>query len=72
MPKSLQSALGDRIRALRKEREWSQEQLAERAGLHWTYIGQSERGERNMTLQSIKAIAKAFGMKISELFYGVD
>ncbi len=40
--------------------------------MHWTYIGQVERGERNLTLHSIKAIAKALNLKISELFAGVD
>lgn len=40
--------------------------------MHWTYIGQVERGERNLTLQSIQAIARAFGLKISELFQAVD
>jgi len=46
--------------------------LAESSGMHWTYIGQVERGERNLTLQSIQAIAKALNLKISELFRGVD
>jgi len=46
--------------------------MAEASKMHWTYIGQVERGERNLTLQSIQAIAKAFNMKISELFRGVD
>lgn len=60
------------IRKLRKAREWSQEQLAEACGMHWTYIGQVERGERNLTLQSIRSIARALNLKISELFCGVD
>jgi transcriptional regulator with XRE-family HTH domain len=57
---------------LRKEREWSQEDLAAASELHWTYIGQVERGERNLTLQSIRAIAKALNLKMSELLAGVD
>ena len=72
MGKNIQTALGARIRKLRKAQEWSQERLAEYSGMHWTYIGQVERGERNLTLQSIQAIAKALGLKISELFRGVD
>ncbi len=72
MGKNIQTALGARIRKLRKALEWSQERLAESSGMHWTYIGQVERGERNLTLQSIQAIAKALNLKISELFRGVD
>jgi len=70
--KNLQPILGARIRKLRKEREWSQERMAEMCGMHWTYIGQVERGERNLTLHSIQSIAKALNLKISELFSGVD
>jgi transcriptional regulator with XRE-family HTH domain len=70
--KNVQAALGVRIRQLRKEREWSQEDLAAASDLHWTYIGQVERGERNLTLQSLRAIAKALGLKMSELLAGVD
>ncbi len=40
--------------------------------MHWTYIGQVERGERNLTLHSIQAIAKALKIKISDLFRGLD
>ena len=72
MAKNIQAALGARIRQLRKEREWSQEDLAAASDLHWTYIGQVERGERNLTLQSIRAIAKALNLKMSELLAGVD
>lgn len=72
MTKNLQVILGARIRSLRKGLEWSQEQLAEACGMHWTYIGQVERGERNLTLHSIQAIAKALDIKISDLFRGLD
>jgi XRE family transcriptional regulator, regulator of sulfur utilization len=70
--KNIQAALGARIRQLRKDREWSQEDLAAASGMHWTYIGQVERGERNLTLKSMKAIAKALNLKVSELLNGVD
>ncbi|MGB9408616.1 MAG: helix-turn-helix transcriptional regulator [Terracidiphilus sp.] len=72
MAKNIQAALGARIRQLRKNREWSQEDLAAASDLHWTYIGQVERGERNLTLQSLRAIAKALNLKMSELLAGVD
>jgi XRE family transcriptional regulator, regulator of sulfur utilization len=72
MARNIKHALGRRVRELRKARRWSQEKMAEASKMHWTYIGQVERGERNLTLQSIQAIAKALNMKISELFRGVD
>jgi transcriptional regulator with XRE-family HTH domain len=57
---------------MRKDLGWSQERLAEACEMHWTYIGQVERGERNLTLHSIQSIAKALKVKISELFRGLD
>ncbi len=72
MAKDLKVILGARIRELRKDLKWSQERLAEECGMHWTYIGQVERGERNLTLHSIQVIAKALKIKISELFRGLD
>lgn len=72
MAKDIKRELGKRIRELRDSRDWSQEQMGEASGLHWTYIGQVERGERNLTLESIHKIAKAFKMKISVLFEGID
>ena len=59
---------GRRVRRLRDERGWSQLRLAEEAGLHWTYIGGIERGERNLSLINISRLAKAFGLSCSELF----
>lgn len=58
---------GERIKALRKERDWSQEQLADETGFHRTYIGMIERGERNPSLININVFAETFGMSISEL-----
>lgn len=72
MGKDLRLVLGARIRRMRKDLGWSQERLAEACEMHWTYIGQVERGERNLTLHSIQSIAKALKVKISELFRGLD
>lgn len=55
-------AFGTRVRALRDDHGWSQEQLAERAELHRTYIGSVERGERNISLDNIWALADALGV----------
>jgi len=48
-------AFGERVRALRAARGLSQEALADRADLHRTYVGSVERGERNVSLDSIHA-----------------
>jgi transcriptional regulator with XRE-family HTH domain len=58
---------GHRVRKLRKAKGWSQEALAEHAGLHHTYIGSIERGERNLALLNIRKIANALSVAISEL-----
>ncbi len=60
--------LARRIRALREERGWSQEDLSEASGLHRTYIGAIERAERNMGIDNLESFAKAFKISIAELF----
>lgn len=60
--------LGNRIRDLRRPLELSQEDLAHKAGLHRTYIGSIERGERNLSIDNIYAIADALGCDIRDLF----
>ena len=64
--------LGSRIRDLRTEREWSQEDLADVCGLHRNYIGSAERGKRNLTVASLQALAGAFGLTLSELLRDLD
>lgn len=64
--------LGSNIRQLRMQQGLSQEKLAERADLHRTYIGAIERGERNVSLDNIIAIAHALGVSASQLLEGVD
>jgi len=58
---------GDKVRLLRKDKNLSQEELAEKAGLHRTYIGMIERGEKNTTLINIEKIADALEISTSEL-----
>ncbi|NRF96182.1 helix-turn-helix transcriptional regulator [Paenibacillus frigoriresistens] len=60
--------VGDRIKALRKAKGWTQEQLAEFASLHYSYIGGVERGDRNIPLETLEKIIAAFQVPPMELF----
>lgn len=66
------AAFGSAIRTLRAEREVSQEELADLAGLHRTYIGGVERGERNVGLANITRIAEALGVRASDMLARAD
>jgi len=58
---------GKNIRKTRKRLDLSQERLAELSGLHRTYIGSVERGERNITLVNAEKISRALNVKLSKL-----
>lgn len=58
---------GNRVRQLRIEKGWSQEELAFQSGFHRTYIGMIERAERNISLKNINTISKTFGIQIHEI-----
>jgi len=61
-------ALGARIRELRKEKGWSQEELAFQCRLHRTYVGAIERGERNPSVINLKKIASSLGVAVGDMF----
>jgi transcriptional regulator with XRE-family HTH domain len=60
--------VGKTIRRLRLEKRWTQEELAGRCGLHPTYVGGIERGERNVSLDNLIKLARALGEHPSILF----
>jgi len=65
---TIQELVGARVRELRKIRGWTLEELAERAGKHYTYIGGLERGDRNVTLEVLQAVASALEVPLKRLF----
>jgi transcriptional regulator with XRE-family HTH domain len=59
---------GDRIRELRKQKNLTQEKLAEKASLHYTYIGTVERGEKNISMKNVERVARGLGVSLAEFF----
>jgi transcriptional regulator with XRE-family HTH domain len=68
----IKKRFGQNLRRIREEKQLSQEELADRAGLHRTYIGSVERGERNISLLNIVALAHTLEVPIATLFIGLD
>jgi transcriptional regulator with XRE-family HTH domain len=62
---------GDRLRAFRLKAGLSQEELADRSGLHRTYVSSVERGQRNISLATIHSLADALGIDARD-FFGED
>jgi transcriptional regulator with XRE-family HTH domain len=65
---TIQELVGARVRELRKANSWTLEELADRAGKHYTYIGGLERGDRNVTLEVLHAVATALEVPLKDLF----
>lgn len=66
---SLKVHFGLTLRRARETLKLSQEVLAEKAGLHRTYIGQVERGERNISIDNMERLAEAVGMELWEMLH---
>lgn len=64
---SLRAVLAENLRQFRKTQGYSQEELANRCGLHRTYIGSVEREERNVSLSTLEVLAKALRVSVPEL-----
>ncbi|MEK7174888.1 MAG: helix-turn-helix transcriptional regulator [Patescibacteria group bacterium] len=68
MKKEVLIKFGQKVRNERVRLGLSQEELANRAGLHRTYIGMIERAEKNITLENIQRICRALNFKIGDFF----
>ena len=62
-PEKIKEEFGKHLRRLRERKRWTQEELADKAGMHFTYVGQIERGVRNPSLVNLYKLAKALGIK---------
>ena len=68
MAEDLLVRLGDRIRKLRKARQWTQVEMAEKVGIDRSFLADVERGKRNISILNLELIAKGFTMSLSQLF----
>lgn len=66
-PPDIKRWVGERIRELRETKDWSQEELGFKSGLHRNYVGRIERGEQNIAIVNLAKLAKALGVRPSEL-----
>ena len=64
--------LGNRVRFLRRERAWSQEELARKSGLGRSFTGALERGQVDLGINTLYKLAKVFEMDLSKLMKGID
>jgi transcriptional regulator with XRE-family HTH domain len=63
----IQKEIGTTVRTLRRKRGWSQDVFADRSGLNRAHVGEIERGESNVTIQTLKIVADTLGVKIHHL-----
>jgi len=67
MKNNINEEVGFNIRRIREQQGFSQEELAALAGLHRAYVGQIERGEKNVGLKNLERIATALGVNVKDL-----
>ena len=63
--------LGNSIRKLRDQRGWSQEEFADICAVNRSYMGRIERGELNLTLDTLQKVANGLGITVSALLKGI-
>lgn len=68
MKKDYRRLIGNRLRDLRKQRRFTQEELADRANLNPSYYGRVERGEINLTIETLTSISEALQVELAEVF----
>lgn len=68
MTESLRQKFGARVRQLRKTKRWTQEKLAEKAGMEYKHLGAIERGEKNVTINNIEKIAHGLEVEPYQFF----
>ena len=67
MADALLTQLGDRIRKLRKNRGWTQAEMAERVGIDRSFLADVERGKRNISILNVALIAKGLKVSLAQL-----
>ena len=70
MSTDIRVRLGNRIRALRQERGWTQVEMAEMLGVDRSYLSEIETGKKDPSLRVLKTIADGFGLSLSQLLRG--
>lgn len=68
MSTDIRVRFGARVRQLRKQKGWTQAEMADRLGIDRSYLADIERGKRNVALLNIEIIASGFGITVSRLF----
>ena len=71
MKSNILKKFGNEVRAARERQGLSQEQLASKSGVHRTYIGMIERGEKNITLLNIEKVGQGLGVDLDRLFKNI-
>jgi transcriptional regulator with XRE-family HTH domain len=71
-PADVRERFGFAVKTRREELQMTQEDLADKAGIHRTYVSDVERGSRNLSLINIERLAAALSISLSELFQLVD
>ena len=65
MAEDIRIRFGRRLQKLRKQRRWTQAQMAERLGLDRSYLADAERGKRNISIVNLEIIARGFEISLS-------